>query len=67
MEKFHIRFGIEVGEEEARRRFVNRSTNEIFYKLFYNLYDRDEIKRRVLTHLGESDWEIQSLNGLSQE
>jgi len=61
MEKFHIRFGIEVGEEEARRRFVNRSTNEIFYKLFYNLYDRDEIKRRVLTHLGESDWEIQSL------
>lgn len=56
MEKFHIRFGIEVGEEEARHRFVNRSTNEIFSSFYYNLPDHHKSKRYILTRLGESDW-----------
>lgn len=56
MDKFHIRFGIEVGEEEARRRFVNRSMNEIFSTFLYNLYDSHEIERRVITRLGEIYW-----------
>ena len=53
MEKFHIRFGIEVGEEEARRRFVNRSINDIFGNFFNKLYNNFEIQRRILTRLGE--------------
>lgn len=61
MDKFHIRFGIEVGEEEARRRFVNRSTNDIFFSFFYNLYDHDKVKRYVLSLLGESVWMHNSL------
>jgi len=61
MEKFHIRFGIDLGEEEARRRFVNRSVNEIFFSFYYNLYDYNKIKRRIFTLLGESDRDNQSL------
>lgn len=53
MEKFHIRFGIDVGEEEARRRFINRSINEIFGKFLTNLYDNYEIRGRIFTRLGE--------------
>lgn len=54
MEKLHIRFGIEVGEDEARRRFINRSMNEIFTSFFYSIYNHDEIRRLILTRLGES-------------
>jgi hypothetical protein len=61
MEKFHIRFGIEVGEEEARRRFVNRSVNEIFSSFFYELHDRGKIQRLILTRLGENYRTHQSL------
>ena len=61
MEKFHIRFGIGVGEEEARHRFVNRSINEIFSKFFYNLHDHYEIQRRILTRLGESNQNNRSI------
>jgi hypothetical protein len=61
MEKFHIRFGIEVGEEDARRRFVNRAINEIFSKFFFDLRESHNIQRHILTRLGESDWINQSL------
>ena len=61
MDKFHIRFGIDVGEEEARSRFVNRSLNEIFFSFYYSLSDHHKIKRLVLTRLGQSDWINMSL------
>jgi hypothetical protein len=55
---FHVRFKINIGLEEAQRRFVNRAHNLIFeqFFLFRDHFSEDDlfhIKRFVLTHLGE--------------
>ena len=36
-EKFHERFDIEVGLDEAKRRFVNRAHNRIFNDFVYRV------------------------------
>ncbi len=54
--KFHQRFNIEVGIDEARRRFVNRAHSLVFESFFYQKYDRDDretLKRLVVAALGD--------------
>ncbi len=53
-QKFNERFGIETGQEEARKRFVNRVQNEILSRFWYRLPRdvRDEAHMTVLTILG---------------
>lgn len=46
--KFHERFSIEVGQEEARRRFVNRVENELFDTSIGR-----SLTKYVVTELGE--------------
>ncbi len=53
MEKFHERFGIEVGVEEARRRFFNRAYNQVFDHIDTWSEDNEKIKREIATGLGE--------------
>ena len=56
--KFHQRFNIKVGLDEAQARFVNRAYNEIFTTLLAQLVYRhgkdplEEVKRGVCTILG---------------
>jgi len=50
---FHKRFDIEIGLDEARRRFVNRAQNLIFNLLVFMFSNYEEIKREVATTLGE--------------
>jgi hypothetical protein len=53
--KFINRFNIEVGQDEARKRFVNRAYNRIFYKFYYDL-DEDErytIHLEIVSALGD--------------
>jgi hypothetical protein len=45
--KFVNRFNIEVGQDEARKRFVNRAYNRIFYKFYYDLHQG----KRYIIHL----------------
>jgi len=56
-EKFHERFDIEVGLEEAKRRFVNRAFNSIFEDfLFERVHSREDlyrIQRNIVTKLGK--------------
>ena len=53
--KFHERFDIDVGLEEARRRFVNRAFNLILESfIFQNGLDSRMITREIVTALGES-------------
>lgn len=35
--KFVDRFNIEIGQDEARKRFINRAYNRVFHKYFYGL------------------------------
>src|SRR5215831_16262134 len=52
---FHNRFNIEVGQDEARRRFVNRIHNKIFVQISENaaLTTRAEIGRAIGHEIGE--------------
>src|SRR5687768_16061160 len=50
--KFHERFNIEVGQEEARRRLVNRLHNIVFSSLT-ELHRYEDIEREILTALGD--------------
>jgi hypothetical protein len=55
--KFTERFNIEVGLDDARRRFVNRIHNEIFSAFLFGAHFRDDFRhylyRTVATHLGD--------------
>ncbi len=55
---FHERFEIEVGVEEARRRFINRISNAVFDRLMSQadrngVVDMGTLYRRVRYILGE--------------
>lgn len=56
--KFHQRFNIKVGLDEAQARFINRAYNEIFTTLLEQLLDLrgsrslQEVRRGVCTILG---------------
>jgi hypothetical protein len=58
-QKFHQRFNIEVGLDEARRRFINRAHNVIAHDILDKIYEHDgleeasEVERYVCTKLGE--------------
>ena len=55
-EKFNKRFNIDVSSDEARRRFVNRTHNEIWPDFVLELRDKDacfNIQKFVLTQLGD--------------
>jgi hypothetical protein len=53
---FHERFNIEIGSEEARRRFVNRAHNMIFEDFLQQFsigdYNRIQLQKIVMNHLG---------------
>jgi hypothetical protein len=53
--KFINRFNIEVGQDEGRKRFVNRAYNRIFYKFFYDLdkNERNRIHLEIVSALGD--------------
>ena len=54
--KFNKRFNIDVSSDEARRRFVNRTHNEIWQNFLSTLRSEDgcyRLKNYVLTHLGD--------------
>lgn len=57
MRDFHERFEINVNTEEARKRFVNRALNTIFFTLFYsNKLSADDqfyCKNKIATALGK--------------
>jgi hypothetical protein len=53
-DKFHERFNIEVGLNEARRRFVNRALNLVFLSFLYEFSNTDEIVLEIATVLGET-------------
>lgn len=56
MEKFHERFGIELGIEEAKRRFVNRTLNFIFEDIkpiADSKYQEAELIDFICSKLGE--------------
>src|SRR5215813_11581529 len=56
VEKFHERFDIAVGLDEAKRRFVNRVSNDIFRGFLHkNIPPReiDDVKRGIVGRLGE--------------
>jgi len=52
--KFHERFNIEVEINEARRRFVNRALNLVFWSFLYELSNTEEIVVEIATVLGET-------------
>jgi hypothetical protein len=57
--KYHERFNIDVGTDEAKRRFVNRAHNSIEAILKWasdTAYRSSEVEKYVCTHLGER-WE----------
>ena len=53
--KFTQRFNIEIGQDEAKRRFVNRAYNRIFHRFFFNLSDNERyrIHHEIVSALGE--------------
>jgi hypothetical protein len=53
--KFHDRFNIEVGQDESRRRFVNRTHNKIFVQISEDaaLTTRAAIGRAIGCEIGE--------------
>ncbi len=53
IEKFHERFNIEVGLDEARRRFVNRANNFIFGNLLLNDVGTQSLQIDLCSKLGE--------------
>lgn len=55
MEKFHVRFGIKVDIEEARKNFVNRADNLVFHSLFLKLpvHLWEDFRNEIATDLGE--------------
>jgi hypothetical protein len=56
MTDFHRRFSIDIGEEEARKRFVRRIENIVFESFFHNNFNESErwgILRSVATILGD--------------
>jgi hypothetical protein len=52
---FYHRFDLSIGLDEAQRRFVNRAKNVILETFLFTQYplEYDEIKRRIITTLGE--------------
>jgi len=64
-EKFHERFGIEIGIEEAKERFVNRALNSIFEDFLSLCVDfsdyRYRVQRDIITKLGKRFQYQQSL------
>jgi hypothetical protein len=53
--KFNQRFDIEIGLDEAKRRFVNRAYNKVFYNFFYSISDNERyrIHREIVSALGD--------------
>ena len=53
--KFIDRFSININLEEARRRFVNRVYNIVFYEFYLDLQERERYKihREIVTALGD--------------
>ncbi len=52
-EKFHKRFNIEVGLDEARRRFVNRANNFILANLLRDTIATQPVQKYLCSKLGE--------------
>ena len=55
-EKFHDRFNIHLNIDDAKRRFINRAKNLIFFEFFYNRFtdsERHDILLKVASFLGE--------------
>ena len=59
--KFHERFDIQVGADEARMRFVNRGYNFLVEDILvyrdrkYGLPDKDDLMRMIANELGERE------------
>lgn len=53
MTRFHERFTIVIGAEDARRRFVNRAHNLIFDELLSRTADSGRIAKLIVSELGE--------------
>lgn len=55
MSHFQERFDIDIGQDEARRRFVNRTLNVVFDDLFDKLHHRhsNAVTNAIATALGE--------------
>lgn len=53
--KFIERFNIDIGQEEAKRRFVNRAYNRVFSNFFYGISEsiRYQIHREIVSALGD--------------
>jgi hypothetical protein len=53
--KFVERFNIDVGKDEAKRRFANRAYNRVFYHFFYSISEnkRYKIHREIVSALGD--------------
>ena len=53
--KFVDRFNIEIGQDDARNRFINRAYNGIFHKFFYGLCQewRYRINLEIVSALGD--------------
>jgi hypothetical protein len=66
-DNFHERFDLLVGQDEARRRFVNRIHNTLFEPFLWHLSsDYHSYVRRIYTHVGEryaGDPHIEHLTG----
>ena len=52
-QKFHERFNIDVGLEEAKKRFVNRVFTVIYQDCMYSLGSYGETRQTVLFLLGK--------------
>ena len=53
--KFNERFDIYIGQDEAKKRFVNRAYNRVFYRFFTDLNENDRyhIKHEIASGLGD--------------
>jgi hypothetical protein len=53
--KFVERFNIDIGQDEAKRRFVNRAYNRVFYHFFYSISEntRYQIHHEIVSALGD--------------
>ena len=54
---FHERFGLDVGQAEARRRFTNRVYNAFFRSWWWGIHKetREHIKTAIVSAIGERD------------
>jgi uncharacterized protein (UPF0332 family) len=63
--KFIERFNIDIGQEEAKRRLVNRAYNRVFYNFFYDIPEntRYQIHREIVSALGDKYSYHKTLSG----